>query len=374
MARRTVVIDVGSGYCKAGIAGEEEPRCCFPSIVGRPKTANVMSGTQAAECYVGDEAQAKRGVLILTYPICHGIVEDWDDIEKIWHHVFYHGLRVQPQEHPVLLTEPALNPKKNRERLTQTMFDTFYVPALYISTQAVLSLYASGRTTGIVCDIGDGVTHVVPVYEGYCMPHAVDRMNLAGRDLTTYLMKLMKERGSVLTTTAEREIVRDIKEKCCYLAVDFDVELAKAQQSNEVEITYEMPDGQIATLVDERFRCPEALFNPELIGSEGKGIHQMVWDSIRACDIDIRAALAANVVLSGGTTMIAGFGKRLKQELISLAPPTVRINILVPDDRLYSVFIGGSMISDLDTFKHLCICKQEYAEHGPKVVHTKCGY
>lgn len=374
MARRTVVIDVGSGYCKAGVAGEEMPRCCFPSIVGRPKTANVMSGTQAAECYVGEEAQAKRGVLTLTYPICHGIVEDWDDIEKIWHHVFYHGLRVQPQEHPVLLTEPALNPKSNRERLTQTMFDTFYVPALYISTQAVLSLYASGRTTGIVCDIGDGVTHVVPVYEGYCMPHAVDRMNLAGRDLTTYLMKLMKERGSVLTTTAEREIVRDIKEKCCYLAVDFDVELAKAQQSNEVEITYEMPDGQIATLVDECFRCPEALFKPELIGSEGKGIHQMVWDSIRACDIDIRAALAANVVLSGGTTMIAGFGKRLKQELISLAPPTVRINILVPDDRLYSVFIGGSMISDLDTFNHLCISKQEYAEHGPKVVHTKCGY
>jgi len=369
---RTVVIDVGSGFCKAGIAGEDAPRCKFPSIVGRPKTANIMSGTQCADHYVGDDAQAKRGVLTLSYPIEHGIVQDWEDMEKIWHHCFYHGLRVQPQDHPVMLTEPALNPKANRERMAQIMFETFYVPSMYVSTQAVLSLYASGRTTGIVCDIGDGVTHIVPVYEGFCMPHAVDRMNLAGRDLTSYLMKLMGERGSAMKTTAEREIVRDIKEKCCYLALDFEAELEKAQNCSEFEITYEMPDGQIVTLGDERFRCPEALFKPELIGVEARGIHRMVWDSIRQCDLDIRRDLAANVVLSGGTTMIAGFGKRMKQELASLVPPTVRINILVPDDRHHSVFIGGSMISDLDTFAHMCVSKHEYTEHGPTIVHRKC--
>eukprot|EP00405_Crypthecodinium_cohnii_P007284 CAMPEP_0206420432 /NCGR_PEP_ID=MMETSP0324_2-20121206/838_1 /ASSEMBLY_ACC=CAM_ASM_000836 /TAXON_ID=2866 /ORGANISM="Crypthecodinium cohnii, Strain Seligo" /LENGTH=333 /DNA_ID=CAMNT_0053884313 /DNA_START=165 /DNA_END=1166 /DNA_ORIENTATION=+ len=331
-----------------------------------------MSGTQSADHYVGDDAQGKRGVLLLSYPIEHGIVQDWEDMEKIWHHVFYDSLRVQPQEHPVMLTEAALNPRANRERMAQIMFDTFYVPALYVSTQAVLSLYASGRTTGIVCDIGDGVTHIVPVYEGYCMPHAVDRMHLAGRELTQYLQKLLGERGANLKTTAELEIARDIKEKCCYVASDYDAELEQAQASSDCEITYEMPDGQVVTIGSERFRCGEALFKPELLGIEGRGIHIMLWDSIKACDIDIRRDLSANIVLSGGTTMIPGFGKRLKNELVALSPPTVRINILVPDDRKYSVFIGGSMISDLDTFSHMCVSKKEYSEYGPSIVHRKC--
>jgi len=371
MPAKTVVIDVGSGYCKAGLAGEDAPRCTFPSVVGRPKTANVMSGTESADHYVGDGAQAKRGILKMSYPIEHGIVQDWDDMEKIWHHAFYHGLRVNPQEHPVMLTEPALNPKVNRERLVQIMFDTFYVPALYVSTQAVLSLYASGRTTGVVCDSGDGVTHFVPVFEGYCMPHAVDRINLAGRDLTTFLMKIMGERGSAMKTTAEREIARDIKEKCCYIAEDFEAEMEKASSSSDCGITYEMPDGQIISLVDERFRCPEALFKPSLLGLEARGIHQMLWDCIQKCEVDVRRPMAANIVLSGGTTLFRGFGHRMRSELTKLAPPSVRINILVPEDRKYSVFIGGSMISDLDGFLQLCLSKQEYTEYGPTVVHRK---
>eukprot|EP00435_Cladocopium_sp_Y103_P074729 s7_g50.t2 len=193
--QHTIVIDVGSGKCKAGIAGEEHPTCIFPSIIGRPKTENVMQGSGDRDYYVGDEAQAKRGILKITYPVDHGIVQDWDDMELIWKHTFFNQLRVQPTERAVLLAEAALNPKANRERMTQIMFEVFYVPAMYVTTQAVLALYASGRTTGIVCDSGDGVTHVVPVYEGYLVPHAVGRVNFAGRDLTEYLMKLMAETG-----------------------------------------------------------------------------------------------------------------------------------------------------------------------------------
>lgn len=367
IANQPVVIDNGTGVMKAGFAGEESVKLAFPSYVGRPKHTRVMAGAAEGDLFVGSKAEGLRGILTLKYPMAHGIVEHWDDMELIWRHIFSE-MKVNAEEHPVLLTEAPLNPRKNREKAAEIFFETFSCPALFVSAQAILSLYASGRTTGVVLDCGDGVTHAVPVYEGFALPHAVMRSDIAGRDVTEYLMLQLRRTGHVFHTSAEREIVRQIKEKECYVAHN-------AQKEEQAESAgqhhYRLPDGTMISLGAERFRAPEILFQPSLVGLEYPGIHELLNFSIQRADLDLRMTLFSQIVLSGGSTMFEKFGDRLLNELRRLAPKDIKIRISAPPERKFSTWIGGSILASLATFKKMWVSKEEYEDDGPSILHKK---
>jgi actin-related protein len=369
---QAVVIDIGTGMIKAGFAGDDAPRAVFPAIVGRCKMPGIMVGMNQKDSYCGDEAQCKRGVLTLKRPVEHGLVTNWDDMEKLLHHTFYNELRVAPEEHVVLMSEAPNAPKAHREKMTQMLFETFNVPAMQIFPAPALDLYCSGRTTGLVVSMGAATISAVPVYEGYVLPHAVQTIQFGGQDLTEFAMKILTERGYSFTTTAEREIVTDLKEKLCHVVTDFDAAMAMSQRSADAEKNYELPDGQLITAGNERFRIPEALFQPSLVGRDVEGVQDLAFRAIMSCDVDIRKDLYSNIVLSGGSSLFQGIGERLTKELTSLAPSSMRVKVVAAPERKYSTWIGGSILASLSTFQGALITKEEYDESGPSIVDRKC--
>ena len=371
ISQPAVVIDNGSGMMKAGIAGDEAPKVHFPSVVGYARY-DPIKGAEGKEFYVGQEAIAKRGLLNLEYPLENGIVKNWDQMSKVWYYTYNSELKIESSEQPVLLTEAPLNPKENREKMVEMFFETFKVPAFYVYTQAVLAMYASGRTTGAVVDSGDGVTHIVVVYDGFSIKHAVTRMDIAGRTLTDFMFKYVAEDNVKLVSSAERDIAKDIKERLCYCPLDFEAEMKAFETSPEKKKEYTMPDGQVVKVGSVMIRTPEVLFQPKLLGIDTKGVHEQIVDCIKKTDVDLRRDLYENLSLSGGTTMIDGLSERLTKEVSGLVSPNVKVKILSPAERKYSIWIGGSVLSTLATFQSSWITTAEFEEAGPSIVHRKC--
>ncbi|XP_022096717.1 actin, clone 302-like [Acanthaster planci] len=369
----SLVIDNGSDSIKAGVTGEDEPKAVFPNVVGIPRHAGV-AGPGQKDTYIGGEARRLKGVLSIRYPIEHGVVTKWDDMEKIWHHTFHNELHVAPEEHPVLLTEAPLNPKANREKMAQIMFEIFKVPAIYVAMQPVLSLYASGRTTGLVCELGHGASHAVPVCDGYAVTDAILSVDYSGYDLTWYLTKILTESGYNFKTRLDLDAIRGYKERSCYIALDFDLEMQKEMPDVSPEHSYELSDGEVITLRNERFRCPEALFQPAVLADEESqpGLHQLAHDSIEKCGAEHTKDLYATVVLAGGSTLFPGFADRMQKELTALAPPSTKVKVYAPQERKFSAWIGGSILAKQLTLHQMWISKQEYEESGPSIVH-RCG-
>lgn len=366
-ANQPIVIDNGSSAIKTGFAGSDKPRVVLQSCIGRVKHTRVMPGgaLEESDVYMGSKVVDHRGALILDYMMDHGMVRNWNDMEKLWSYIYSKdNLNAVSEEHAVLLTEAPLNPYSFRQKSSEIFFEGLNVPALYFGVQAILSLYASGRTTGVVLDIGAGVTQVVPVYEGLAIPNAVNRVDLGGDDINNYLQILLRRNGHVFTTSSEMEIVRQIKEKCCLVSFN-----PHEQELNTINIPYHLPDGQVINLSSETFRAPEILFKPDIIGSEYRGAHDSLVKSIMKTDIDLRKILFSQIVLAGGSTLFQGFGDRLLSEIRkhSSSPKDTKIRIAAPPERIYSTWIGGSILASLSTFKNMWVSKADYLEHGSNI-------
>lgn len=378
LLNQPIVLDNGTSSIKAGFAGGSTPKVVVGNKIGRAKHTRIMPGgaleqdqdlSGPSSVFVGQKLDDHRGAFLLEYPMDKGAVVEggWDAMERVWEHVYSKSnLNARMEEHPVLLTEAPLNPRQNRDKTAEIFFETFRTPALFCAPPAVLSLYASGRTTGIVLDVGEGVTHCVPVYEGYALAHSVTRSDVAGRDVTQNLQLLLRRSGLNFTTTAEADLVKTMKEQTCFVAPGAATDDAVEK---DAKTKYQLPDGEAVALATERYRAPELLFNPSLIGSEEPGAADVLVNSIFKSDLDLRSTLFSQIVLAGGSTLLPGFGDRMLYEVRARSPSHTRIRISAPPERINSTYVGGSILASLATFKSMWVTRAEYEEHGNRILH-----
>lgn len=354
-ASERVIIDLGSGTIKASLASDANP-ITFPAVVAR----------NGSTYYVGDEAIAKSRSMGLTlrYPIEYGIVTNWADVKELLKHAFSR-LNVNPANHEVLVTEAPLNPKANREAMTSMLFNDFNVKGMYVAIKGVLALYATGRTTGISLHSEDGVSHTVPIYEGYALPHAIIRLDLGNRDLADYMIQKMNGKGHNIN----KETAYGIMKETGYIVNDYEAEMTKSE--SQVQQNYQLPGGQTIAIGKERFNVIETLFQPAFIGMEAAGVHETTYNSIMKCDVDIRKDLYANTIISGITTAYPGIAERMEKEISALAPPTMKIAVTAPQNRENLVWAGGKVLASA-LLSNMWVTRAEFDASGPSIVHRKC--
>ncbi|WKY08999.1 hypothetical protein Q1695_001843 [Nippostrongylus brasiliensis] len=391
--RKVIVVDNGSGFVKCGYAGTNFPAHIFPSLVGRPlvRSSQKVGNIEIKDLMVGEECSQLRQMLDISYPMDNGIVRNWEDMAHVWDHTFGpEKLDIDPKDCKLLLTEPPLNPSSNRERLFQVMFEQYGFHSIHVAVQAVLTLYAQGLLTGVVVDSGDGVTHICPVYQGYALHHLTRRLDIAGRDITRYLIKLLLLRGYNFNHSADFETVRLMKEKLCYVAYDVEQEQKLALETTVLSQTYTLPDGRTIRLGGERFEAPEVLFQPHLINIEKPGLSETLFGCIQSSDIDTRLDFYKHIVLSGGSTMYPGLPSRLEKEMKQLYLDRVlkgntelfqkfKVRIEATPFRKHMVFLGGAVLAnimrDRDQASEISldfwISKAEYEEGGLQRCLTK---
>ncbi len=343
-----IVIDNGSSTIKCGFSGENAPK-------------SIISNTITKDGIVGDDTLPD-----IIYPVEHGIIKNFEEMEKIWKHTFNNELKVNSDERNVLISDSPLAPKINREKITQILFEKFNVQGLFICSQQMLSLYSVGSTTAIIVDSGDDSTHIVPIIEGYSHSFTITKMNYGGRAITNFLIKKLSLNGLNFT----KKIGQEVKEKFCRVSLDFENE----ERNENICKDYILPDDTKFSAGKELFECPETIFKPELMDLEFPGIHYQIYNSIMKCDNEIRKDLYSNIILSGGNTLFSKFPERLTEEMKKLSPNSLisKVNINAQSERKYSSWIGGSTLAGLSNFQAMWISHSEYQDAGPQVIHRKC--
>jgi len=399
-----VVIDNGTGYTKMGYAGNCEPQFIIPTVIatqdgkGQQKAATQKKGVEDLDFFIGDEALEHQKTYSVYYPVRHGQIENWTHMEYLWEQCIFKYLRSEPEDHYFLLTEPPLNAPENREFTAEIMFETFNVPGLYIAVQAVLALAASWTSknvkertlTGTVIDSGDGVTHVIPVAEGYVIGSSIKHIPLAGRDITNFVQQLMRDRNEAIPPAESMEVAKRVKETFSYVCPDIVKEFNKYEKEPEkwikamtgLESVTKKPYNYDVGF--ERFLGPEIFFNPEIFSSDFlTPLPKVVDDTIQSCPIDVRRGLYKNIVLSGGSTMFKDFGKRLQRDIKrsvdwrikrseelsggKLKSVPLDVNVISHGMQRYAVWFGGSMLASTPEFYNVCHTKKAYDEIGPSI-------
>ncbi|VDI78411.1 actin-related protein 3 isoform X1 [Mytilus galloprovincialis] len=400
-----VIIDCGTGYTKMGYAGNTEPQFIVPSAIAVKESASVGDkaiqrlgkGVEDLDFFIGDEALSATSYSV-KWPVRHGIIEDWDLMERYMEQVIFKYLRAEPEDHYFLLTEPPLNTPENREYTAEIMFESFNVPGLYIAVQAVLALAASWTSrqvgertlTGTVIDSGDGVTHVIPVAEGYVIGSCIKHIPIAGRDITYFIQQLLREREVGIPPEQSLETAKAIKERYSYVCPDIAKEFAKydadpSKWMKRFEGMNSITRQQFAVDVGyERFLGPEIFFHPEFSNPDFiTPISEVVDTVIQNCPIDVRRGLYKNVVLSGGSTMFKDFGRKMQRDVKRVVdarlkvseelsqgrikPKPIDVQVITHHMQRYAVWFGGSMLASTPEFYKVCHTKADYDEYGPSI-------
>ena len=376
-----IIIDIGSGKVKAGFSGEENPKIVFNNYFGEPKYNKVLHSYDKEdininEQYIGDDCDKFFGVIKLRYPVNRGVFEKEEDILSLFNHIFAKlDLNSEEiKEHPVLITEPILNPKSNREKISQILLDKLGIPAIFFASQPILSLLSTSATSGIILESGDGVSQSCCICEGYSIPCSYERYNYGGKDVTEYLKTMLRKRGYNFYNSSEIKLVNDIKENLCFLDSGKKTEYSFSKISlNKKLIQYYLPDGSYISLGEERILAPEILFNPEYIGKEYLSFADMIISSINKIDIELRRKAYESIWLSGGNTAIKDLNDKLIEELKNKLSKAIFINILENEkiNPQYRCWVGGNIITTLEIFKKMWVTKSDWKENGSEIIHIK---
>jgi len=367
MGNLTVVLDIGQFSSKIGLAGEDSPSQVFLTMVGKPKYQSVSVNYESKkssedEIYVGDEIQS-IGLYKIFHPIEKGIIVDWTHFKIILDYIFY-NLRVDPTLVNILFAVHPLFPYKDLEKIFEVFLEQFQVMAFYPVLDSMLTLYSGGFQTGLIVEIGDSNTRIVPIYEGYKLEHAVRILDIGGRVLTRHMEHTLESIGWSVDSSIRRELVRVLKEKACFVSLDYKEDLKRSEQ---YEKEYSLPDGSTISLNKERFIVPEILFKPTS-QLEEDALHVAIMDVIEACDLDIRPDLLNNIFLSGGSSMFPNLKSRIYQELelelVRRKKKSQMIRIIAPMERTFSVWIGGSILAMIPEFSQNWITRVKYFNEG----------